>query len=114
MVKDKCIYRVSFIVQDKVYEIYCKKVIESGVFGFIQIEDLIFDENSTIVVDTAEERLKQEYADVKRTHVPMHAILRIDEVMQKGECKIIDLPKDKSNIAPFPGTVYRAKDPKLS
>ncbi len=37
-----------------------------------------------MVVDPTEEKIKAEFNDVKRTYLPMHSVLRIDEVKKQG------------------------------
>jgi hypothetical protein len=58
MSKKKHTYRVTFHNQGKVYEVYAREVHQSGLFGFIEIEDLLFGEKTSLVVDPAEENLK--------------------------------------------------------
>jgi hypothetical protein len=74
------IFKVQFVNQGKVYEIYARKVSHGSLFGFIEVEELVFGERTTVVVDPAEEKIKAEFNDVKRTYLPMHSVLRIDEV----------------------------------
>ncbi len=85
---DTHIYRISFMSQGEVYEIYARGVSQSALFGFIEVEELLFGERSKIVIDSSEERLKTEFAGVRRIHVPMHSILRIDEVERAGAGRI--------------------------
>ena len=54
-------------------------------YGFIEVEDYIFDQNSQIVVDPSEEKLKTEFKGVNRSYIPINAILRIDEVEKRSE-----------------------------
>lgn len=99
----KTIYRVIFYNQSTVYEIYAKHLGECDIFGLIEVEGLIFRELSSLVLDTAEERLRTEFSGVKRTFIPTASILRIDEVEKSGVPKIRSLKdKDKSNVSPFP------------
>ena len=49
------IYKISFINQGKVYEIFAKEVHQSGLLGFIEIEEIVFGEKSSVVVDPSEE-----------------------------------------------------------
>ena len=98
----KSTYRVSFHNQGKVYEVYARKVHQSGLFGFIEIEDLIFGEKSSLVVDPSEENLKSEFKGVQRTYIPMHAVIRIDEVEKTGHPKITEVTGSSDKIAPFP------------
>ena len=98
------IFKVLFVNQGKVYEIYARKVGHGTLFGFIEVEELVFGERSTVVVDPAEEKIKAEFTDVKRTYLPMHSVLRIDEVKKQGVSKISTL--EGGNVAQFPVPVY--------
>ena len=101
----KPIYRVVFLNQGKVYEIYARRVSQTGaLFGFVEVEELVFDTRQGIVVDPGEERLKVEFAGVKRTYLPMHYVLRIDEVDKQGVGKITNA--EGGNVAQFPLPVY--------
>ncbi len=95
------IFKIMFVNQGKVYEIYARKVAHGSLFGFIEVEELVFGERSTVVLDPGEERIKSEFAGVKRTYLPMHSVLRIDEVKKQGVSKITAL--EGSNVSPFPG-----------
>ncbi|MCC5793176.1 MAG: DUF1820 family protein [Chromatiales bacterium] len=97
------IYRISFVNQGKVWEIYARSVSQGSLFGFIEVEKLVFGERSTVVVDPGEERIRGEFADVLRTYIPMHAILRIDEVEKQGVSKISQI---EGNVTQFPLPVY--------
>lgn len=101
------LYRVSFINQGKVYEVYARKVSQSGLYAFIELEQLVFGERSGVVVDPGEEKLKTEFADVVRSYIPMHAVLRIDEVSRQGIAKISEAG-ESSKVTPFP--VYTPGD----
>ena len=90
--------------QGQVYEIYARSVVHGDLFGFIQVEELVFGERSTVVVDPSEEKIKTEFAGVKRTFLPMHAIIRIDEVEKEGASKISKL--EGGNVTQFPVPVY--------
>lgn len=106
MAKQQAIYKVQFYSKGELYEIYARKVYQGALYGFVEIEELLFDERSSVVVDPSEERLKTEFSSVKRTHIPMHAIVRIDEVEKEGISKITELPKGGGNVAPFPMQGY--------
>lgn len=98
------IYKVVFLNQGKIYEIYARKIGQGHLFGFIEVEELVFGERSNLVVDTSEERVKNEFEGVKRSYLPMHAILRIDEVRKQGVSKISQA--EGGNVAQFPLAVY--------
>jgi len=97
----KTLYRVAFVNQGKVYEVYCRNVGQGGLFGFVEIEDMVFGERSSVVVDPSEDKLKSEFEGVTRTYVPMHAIIRIDEVAKEGHAKISEF-EGGGNVTPFP------------
>lgn len=98
------LYRIRFINQDKVYEIYAKSVFQGELYGFVIIEDLVFDTKKTVVVDPSEEKLKTEFKGVQQTILPMHSIIRIDAVEQRGTARITEF--DGSKVTPFPSTIY--------
>lgn len=99
---EKSLYRIAFVNLGKVYEIYVREIVQSSIFGFVQISDFQFGERSETIVDPAEEKLKAEFSAVKKAHIPMNAIIRIDEVEKQGRCKIKNLDSDQTNIMPFP------------
>ena len=88
MSSEQTMYRVVFLQEDKVYEVYARYLTEESLMGFIEIEELVFADDSALVVDPSEEKLRTEFAEVKRSYIPMHHILRIDEVVRKGPAKI--------------------------
>ena len=96
------VYRITFSNQDTVYDVYAKKVCESAMFGFIEIEDFIFGETTSLVVDPSEERLKLEFGDVKRTYIPMHTVIRIDEVTKEGVGKVKEFKSSDNKVSMFP------------
>lgn len=100
----KQLYRVSFHNQGKIYEVYAKSVSDAGMLGFVQVRGLVFGERTSVVVDPTEERLRDEFADVERTYIPMHAVIRIDQVSRSGTSKIRDA--DSANVTPFPMSMY--------
>ena len=96
------LYRVTFLNQGQVYEVYARKVSHGGMMGFVEIEKLVFGEKSTLLVDPSEEKLKTEFANVERTYVPIHAIVRIDEVSKQGPARIHAVSGESGKVMPFP------------
>lgn len=82
------IYKVIFLNQNQVFEIYAKHIYQSDMYGFIEIEEFVFGERTQMIVDPSEEKLKNEFSSVKRSYVPMHSLVRIDEVEKEGVPKI--------------------------
>lgn len=100
------IFRIMFVNQGKVYELYARKVSHGSLFGFVEVEELTFGERSSVVLDPGEERVKGEFADVKRTFLPLHSVLRVDEVKKQGQAKVT--PFEGGNITQFPSPLYPA------
>jgi hypothetical protein len=94
------IFKVIFVNQGKVYEVYAHKVSHGSLFGFVEVEELVFGERSSVVLDPGEERIKSEFAGVKRSYLPLQSIIRIDEVRKQGVSKIVAL--EGANVTPFP------------
>ncbi|XOV80084.1 MAG: DUF1820 family protein [Aestuariibacter sp.] len=101
------LYRIQFINNGERYELFVREVTQGNLFGFIEIGDFVWDKHTSLVVDPSHEKLKSEYADVNRTYIPMHSVLKIDEVKKEGIAKITEL-SDK--VAQFPSPIYTPKN----
>ncbi len=95
------IYRITFINQGKVYTLYAESVRQASLLGFVEIDGLIFGETSSLVIDPSQDRLKTEFQGVGRSLIPMQAVIRIDQVEKRGQCKITELDA-ATNVTPFP------------
>ena len=95
--------------QGQIYEIYAREVGHGDMFGFVAVEQLVFGERTTVVVDPSEEKIKSEFKHVKRTYLPMHSVIRIDEVDKQGPSKI---SKMDGNVTQFPMPIYSPGDQK--
>ncbi|MBT8131982.1 MAG: DUF1820 family protein [Gammaproteobacteria bacterium] len=107
---DKNLYRITFHSQGKIYEIYARKVSDAGLLGFVQVEELVFGERAGLVVDPSEERIRDEFAGVSKTYLPIQSIIRVDLVDRQGVSKIRDASGD--NVSPFPLPVFPSGDSK--
>lgn len=106
MAKAEPLYRILFVQQDKLYEIYAEFISEETLIGFIEAENILFKENGpTQIVDPNEEKLKTEFKAVKRSYIPLHTIIRIDEVVKEGPSIIRSIEGD--NISHFPNTFQK-------
>ncbi len=94
------IFKVIFYNEGKVYEIFALEVYPSDMMNFVTVEQLTFNNKNTVVVDPSEEKLKAEFESVERTYIPMHSIVRIDEVNKVGVAKITQTDQ---KVAQFPG-----------
>lgn len=97
--KSKSVYKIIFMQLGEVYEVFAKQIFQSDMYGFIEVENYIFNKDKQLVVDPSSEKLKNEFSDVQRSYIPMNAIIRIDEVEETGEAKI---KENKGQISPFP------------
>ncbi len=97
------LYRVQFQNKGEMYEVYVKNVFQGDIFGFIVVENFVFGSKSSLVVDPSEEKLRNEFDAVKRSFIPMHSVIRIDEVEKQGTSKITNLDK---KVTPFPSPIY--------
>ena len=98
----KHIYRVIFHNQGQIYELYAHSIYQSELYGFVEIEDYTFGTRSQMLIDPSEERLRTEFDGVQRSFIPMHAIVRIDEVEKEGVAKVVDSKGDKVTPVPMP------------
>ena len=65
------IYKITFLNKGKVYEVFAKQVYQSDLYGFVEVEDYMFDAKTQMVVDPSEEKLKAEFNGVKRSFIPI-------------------------------------------
>lgn len=99
----KQVYKIIYYNQEEVYEIYAARIYQSDMYGFVEAEELLFGERSQLLVDPGEEKLKSEFSGVKRTFIPMQAIIRIDEVEQTGQPKVKAAGSQKgASVTSFP------------
>ncbi len=106
------VYRVLFVQQDRIYEVYVRGVYQSDLYGFIEVEEFLFGERGGTIVDTSEERLRAEFQDVGRVFLPIASVLRIDEVERRGTARITDSKTtEQDNITRLPLLGSRSKLP---
>jgi len=108
----KQVYRVTFRNDTELYEVYCQRVGQSELFGFIELQGFLFGERSSVVVDPSEEKLKHEFAGVERTLVPIHAVVRVDTVDKGGAGKVHSIAPKGGKVATLPTTIYTPGKPK--
>jgi hypothetical protein len=103
------LFKVTFLSRGKSIELHARHVATSALWGFTEIGDLLFDPPGTgLVVDPAEERLREEFKDTTLLHVPIQAIVRIEEVTRRGPLAIRDAASG-DKIMPFPLAPPKAK-----
>ncbi|SDR85583.1 hypothetical protein SAMN05216421_0453 [Halopseudomonas xinjiangensis] len=94
------IFRVIFHNQGQVYELYARQIFQSELWGFLEVEELVFGERSQMLVDPSEEKLKTQFEGVSRSFIPIPAVVRIDEVERAGQAKISEAKG--GNVMAFP------------
>src|SRR3569832_618578 len=110
MSRGDTLYKGNFHNCGKLYELHAKKVHASaGLLGFVEEEGLMFDNGSTLLVDPTAERLKAEFAGPRRRYLPMHSVMRIEEVEKQGSNKISPVSEQGENVTPFPAPVVYPK-----
>jgi hypothetical protein len=93
------IYRVIFNNQGEVYELYTRYIFQSEMYGFIEVEELLFDES--LISDASDEaeakisfdKLKLEFTGVKRSFIPLPSVIRVDEMEKPGVVKVSPLKR---------------------
>ena len=95
----KAIYRLVFHQQGEVWELYAREIYQSELWGFIEVEEFVFEDGSKLVVDPSADRLRHTFDGVKRSYLPLNAIVRIDEVEREGPARAV---KSEGRIAEFP------------
>lgn len=106
MAQKKLLYKVVFQNQGRIYELYAKQVSQAPLFGFVELEGLIFGAKSNVVVDPSEEALQREFEGAERTYIPIHAVVRIDVVEKRGQAKVYTLSESGAKVTPLPTPIY--------
>jgi hypothetical protein len=97
----KKLYKVTFISEGRALELYARHVASSAMWGFTEVGELVFEQDRGLVVDPTEEKLRDEFGDTRMLHLPMQAIVRIEEVEKRGALAIRDAASGEK-IMPFP------------
>ena len=99
--ENKRLFRVAFLNHGKVYELFCTDVCTSSLLGFIEVSGLVLEEKGSIVIDPTEEKMRDEFDGVEVLHLPMHSVLRVEQVKKKGQAVIRDRESGEK-VTPFP------------
>ena len=98
----KPLYKVTVLNHGKVYELYARHIAGSSLWGFTEVGELVFDVHEGLVVDPTEERLRDEFGNTRKLHLPMQSIVRVEEVERKGQSAIRDAATGEKVVTPFP------------
>lgn len=92
---------MAFLNHGKVYELFCTDVCTSSLLGFVEVSGLVLEEKGSLVVDPTEEKMRDEFDGVEVLHLPMHSVLRVEQVRKKGQAVIRDRESGEK-VTPFP------------
>lgn len=99
----RTLFKVTFLSAGKVYELYARHVASSPFWGYTEVADLVWDAPAgSVVVDPTEERLREEFHQTRKLHLPMSAVIRIEEVESRGQLSIRDSATGDRIVTPFP------------
>jgi hypothetical protein len=99
--ENKKLFRIAFLNHGKVYELFCRGVCTSSLLGFLEVSGLEFADGDSLVVDPTEERMRDEFDGVEVLHLPMHSVLRVEQVKKRGAAVIRDRESGEK-VTPFP------------
>lgn len=95
------LYRIAFLNHGKVYELFCTGVCTSGLLGFLEVSGLELGDKDSLVVDPTEEKMRDEFDGVEVLHLPLHSVLRVEQVKKKGQL-VIRERESGEKVTPFP------------
>lgn len=104
--KSEPLYRILFKQHDTEVELFARFLFQSDLYGFVELEQLVFVERSTLVVDPEADKLRAQFEGVRRTFLPLQSVVRIDEIDLDAIERLSDdfEPDLKSNVTHFPTT----------
>ena len=59
--KKSNVYKIKFIQLGEIYEVFARHIYQSEMYGFIEVEEYIFNREKQLVVDPTSEKLKNEF-----------------------------------------------------
>lgn len=95
------IYKVIFIDEDKAIQtIHASKLNPSSFLGLVEISDIIFLDQSELIISPDDGKLKSKFKNVERSYIPLNSIVRIDEVNLEQETPVIRLYSETKDEDP--------------
>ena len=98
----RILYKITFHNAGRIYELYARQVASSPLWGFTEVSDLVWDAGEGLVIDPTEERLRDEFGQTRRLHLPMQSVIRVEEVDSKRQLAIRDATSGEKVVTPFP------------
>jgi hypothetical protein len=91
------IYRIIFVHQEDLQEIYAQYISEETLVGFIEADSLLELNQTQPILNTKE---------VRRCYIPLHNIIRIDEIFLQSTGEARD------NVSHLPHAFKKSKERK--
>lgn len=75
------IFRVKFTEHNETFVVFCKFISEESLVGFLELDEIFIPESALTEDDSpAMDALKKDLSGVQRMYLPLHVIIRVDEV----------------------------------
>ncbi len=105
----KTYYKITFSNENELYQVCARQVVSSDLYGLLEIGEFIFPENK-LLYNPGEERIRREFEGIKRTWIPYHAIVRIDEISDERESEIKIVPLESPKPRPDTEKIFKKPD----
>ena len=107
---DESVFRVVYQVQGQKKILYARYISEESLMGFIEAEALLTAADKKDLPESLDiENLNAEFESVARTYLPMHAIIRIDELIKENEA-MKSTENTSCNVSHFPSKKTSSDD----
>lgn len=91
-------FKIQFYdAKKEVLTLKAKNVSPTSFLGLIEVSDIIFKEESPLLVTPEDDRTKIEFKNVTTTYIPISHIIRIDEITEEDRQPLIRLVKEKDD-----------------
>ncbi len=97
----KKLYRVLFRQGEETYEIRARNVYQGNLHGFVEVENILYDER-TKLINPAAEKIRSEFKSVQRSYIPHFNIIRIDEIDEVDKEQEDYLVHDNRHLVIYP------------
>ncbi|MCX8084801.1 MAG: DUF1820 family protein [Calditerrivibrio sp.] len=90
-------YKIQFYdAKKEIFTLKAKSVSPTSFLGLIEISEIIYKEESNILITPDDDKTKLEFKNVNKTYIPINLILRIDEIIEDEEKPVLRLVKEKN------------------
>lgn len=94
----KKLFKIIFMDEDKTIQtIHASELNPSSFLGLVEISDIVFIDQSELIISPDDGNLKSKFKNVERSYLPLNSIVRIDEVMIEKETPVIRLYSESTD-----------------